>query len=273
MHPLVHQVVSTYLSAADREAPGLIEGLYLTGSVVLADFRPLQSDIDFVAVTANRPDALGRAALSRAHAYLQRRHRRPLFEGVYVTWEDLTREPSMVAPAPSVHGGRFHEADRFALNPVTWHTLAKHGVACRGPATTGISVWADPKALAVWTLGNLDSYWRRWCARHSPLFSRAGLASLGTWAPSWGVLGASRLHYTLTTGAITSKDAAGIYALERFPEPWHRVVKECLRIHRDESVPSLYRSPLARRKEALAFMSMAIDDAHRLDSGEHIPAI
>jgi len=63
VHPLVEGVVHAYLRAIDAEAPGLVEGLYLTGSVSLGDFRAHTSDIDFVAVTANSPDAAAIAAL------------------------------------------------------------------------------------------------------------------------------------------------------------------------------------------------------------------
>ena len=153
--------------------------------------------------------------------------------------------------------------DTAGLDPVTWHTLARHGIAVRGPDPAALGVWDDPAALATWTLGNLDGYWRPWHDRHARLASRAGLAALGTWAPTWGVLGVSRLHYTLATGAITSKAGAGRYALGAFPARWHRVIRECLRIRCGNADPSLYRTPLARRREALAYIAMVINDAHR----------
>ncbi len=150
---------------------------------------------------------------------------------------------------------------------MTWHTLAHHGVPIRGPAPADIAIWTDPAVLASWTLGNLDSYWRPWRDGQARLFSRAGLASLGSRAPAWGVLGVTRLHYTLATGGITSKAGAGRYALDTFPARWHRVVRECLRIRRGGGGPSLYRTPLARRREALGYIAMVIDDARGLNPG------
>jgi hypothetical protein len=79
----VESVVSAYLEAVDAEAPGVVEGLYLTGSAALGDFRPHSSDIDFVAVTTTRLDAPAMAALKRAHARLRNR---PYFDGLYVKW-------------------------------------------------------------------------------------------------------------------------------------------------------------------------------------------
>ncbi|WP_203872305.1 aminoglycoside adenylyltransferase domain-containing protein, partial [Planomonospora parontospora] len=93
--------------------------------------------------------------------------------------------------------------------------------------------------------------------------------------------------FTLATGDITSKDGAGRYALETFPERWHRVADEALRIRRaDRARPvlsgvaadlteflplraerdrrSLYRTPQARRRDVLAFADLVITDAHRI---------
>ena len=93
--------------------------------------------------------------------------------------------------------------------------------------------------------------------------SRAGLAALGPWAPAWGVLGVSRLHYSRATGAITSQAGAGRDAVGAFPARGHGVIRECLHIRRGDADPSLYRTPLARRREVLAYIAMVIDDAHR----------
>lgn len=68
------------------------------------------------------------------------------------------------------------------------------------------------------------------------------------------MLGVSRLHLTLATGKITSKEGAGLYALETFPEGWHRVISECLRVRRGERRRSLYASPMACRRDALAYI-------------------
>ena len=247
-------------------APGLIEGFYLVGSIALADFRPHESDIDFVAVMAARPGAAVCDALRKAHGELQARQPRPHIEGVYVTWDDLRRDPDLSAPAPSWHAGRF-QTDCFALNPITWHTLAQSGIAVRGPAPANLNVHTAPAGLAAWTLHNLEVYWRPWHDRSARLLSRAGLAALGAWAPAWGVLGVTRLHYTLATGEITSKTTAGNYALATFPARWQRIINECLRIRRGKAGPSLYRTPLARRRDALAYVDWVVTAAKQLGAG------
>ncbi len=82
-HGVVREVVGAFLRAVDAEAPGLVAGLYLTGSVALSDFRPHESDIDFVAVTAARPDAAALGALRRVHARLQAHYPRPYFDSSF----------------------------------------------------------------------------------------------------------------------------------------------------------------------------------------------
>jgi hypothetical protein len=284
VHPLVDSVVDAYLDAIDHEGPGLVEGLYLTGSAALGDFRPHTSDVDFVAVTANRPDAVAIAALQRAHRRLRNRWPKPYFDGLYVTWEELACDPAATRRGPYSYEGRFHARSGGPRNPVTWHTVAHHGIPCRGPQPTDLNIWTDPEKLARWTLDNLDTYWRPLLSCASRLLNRQSLIALTSYGTVWIVLGVSRLHYTMVTGEICSKEGAGNYALQTFPEQWHRLVSESLRIRQaDRAAPdlvsavaeitadlrirsaddggSLYRTPFARRRETLAFGDMVITDA------------
>lgn len=258
---LVQAMADDFLTAVDSEAPGLVEGLYLTGSAALADFQPHASDVDFVAVMAERPDVRRIAALQRAHRRLRARWPRPFFDGIHVSWDDLRRAPAACQAGPFAHAGRFGAAGRFELNPVTWHVVAHHGVVCRGPPASTIGVWTDRDVLVTWTLDNLDSYWRRWGQARTRLLSPAGISSLAAWTSTWAVLGVSRLHFTLATGAVTSKSGAGQYALRRFDTRWHRIIRECLRLRRAEVSGSLYQTVFGRRRDALAFLSMVIDEA------------
>ncbi|HWG61321.1 MAG TPA: aminoglycoside adenylyltransferase domain-containing protein [Streptosporangiaceae bacterium] len=262
LHPLAADMATTYQNLADREAPGLVQGLYLTGSVALNDFRPRTSDVDFVAVTAAKPGTSEMEALERAHTRLRALRRRPFFDGFYLTWDDLRRGPEGAAPGLFAHERRLQVCSR--LSPVTWFELAGHGVTLRGPEPADLAIWADKQVLSDWTRGNLDGYWRRWHSQSSQLGSVPGVISLGAWATMWGVLGVSRLHFTLATGQVTAKEGAGLYALEAFPARWHRVINEALRIRRGDAKRSLYRNPLRRRCDALDFVSVAIEDAKAL---------
>ncbi|QUW85496.1 hypothetical protein SMIR_41215 (plasmid) [Streptomyces mirabilis] len=255
---LVRTVADAYLAAVDGEVPGLVEGFYLLGSVALDDFHPGSSDIDFVAVTSGEPDAGQVAALARVHG----QPRRPVLDGIYATWSDLMNAPDLAAPGPHIHGTTLHRFCTHQRHPVTWHTLAQHGVAIRGPHPSELTVATDRQALAEWCLGNLDGYWRSWWQRSSRLFSKPGLVCLGSWGAAWGVLGVSR--DTVVAGQITSKRGAGEYARTAFDTRWRRIIDECLRIRLGTQSPSLYRGPIARRTDVLAFMNMVITDAHHV---------
>jgi len=257
-HPVVQQITHAFLDETDRHAAGLVEGLYLIGSVALDDFRPGLSDVDFLAVTAAPVTGADLRGLRRAHARLVQRHRRPSFEGAYVTWDDLTRDPALAGPRVDVRGGQVIGPVADRCDPVSWQTLVQSGIAERGPAPAELGVWTDGKALADWTRANADGYWAGWHRRASLLPSRLGLAALTGWGPAWGVLGVSRLHYTLASGAITSKYGAGEYARDTFGERWHSIVDECLRLRRGGAEESRYRTRFGRRRDALRFMAMVL---------------
>ncbi|MBG0563467.1 nucleotidyltransferase domain-containing protein [Actinoplanes aureus] len=232
-----------YLIRADLLAPGLVEGLYLQGSIALGDYRHGVSDIDFVAVTEDPADP---GLVQEIH---RRMPRRPYFDGLYVTWDDLRADPASLAPGPAVHEGRVLPSSDFERNLVTWHVLAQGGVAIRGPQRP--EIFTDWPALAASTRANLESYWRPWARR-----LRRHPMSLGSWAVSWGVLGVSRLRHTLVTERVTAKTEAGRYALRSYPG-WERIIEEALRIRCGG--PARYRDPFRRRADLLAYLEFALD--------------
>jgi len=258
-HPLVRAVTGDYLALVDAEVPGLVEGLYLTGSVALDDFHPSHSDIDFVAVTARKPGPEDLAGLRRAHARLVAKHKRPHFDGAYVTWAELAADAENAAPGPHAFANGFQDGSRAERHPVTWQTIVQCGVAVRGPSPAEAKILGDPDGLESWTVGNLGAYWRPLWTRMSRLPSAEGLAALGTAQAAWSVLGVTRLHHTLATGRITSKTGAGAYALTAFEQRWHRIVEDCVRIRSGGG--SRYRNPYRRRTDVLAYTDMVIRDA------------
>jgi hypothetical protein len=287
LHERVVGIVDAYLEAVDDEAPGVVEGLYLTGSTALGEFRPHTSDIDFLAVTSNPPNGRAVWALGRAHARLRNRCRGTFFDGRYVTWDELAHDPLQASPGPYCYEGRFRPRGRGNCDPVTWHTVANHGVRCRGPAPADLDIWTDPAGLACWTLNNFDRYWRPLLRRASRFPDPWSIIAFTSYGAAWVVLGVCRLHFTLATGKIGSKEEAGCYGIRAFAEHWHRALNEALRIRRaDRARPdvasafseivddlrirrvpdggSLYGTPLARRRDVLAFANMVVADAkHR----------
>ncbi|HSZ28224.1 MAG TPA: hypothetical protein VK784_00530 [Pseudonocardiaceae bacterium] len=93
---------------------------------------------------------------------------------------------------------------------------------------------------------------------------------LTPWFPVWAVLGVSRLHHLLATGTMTSKSGAGRHAQKAFGPRWQPIIAESLYLrtgggegHRG------YRSPLARRRDTLAFLDTAIEAALALPAGDY----
>ena len=261
----VQTVVETYLEMVDAYAPALLEGLYLVGSIALGDFRPHRSDIDFIAVMSKLPQGAHLTLVERTHTQIQQRWSKPFFDGVYVTWDDLAADPTQLDPRPSAHEGYFDPGTHRSTDPVAWHTLAQSGLRMRGPEPVALQIWRDRAVLDAWTDANLDDYWqRRMLDRGARLLSRVGLGELTAWACEWCVTVVSRLHYTLASGAITSKEGAALYAHNTFTGRWTRVIEESLRIRRASPGRSLYRSPLSRRRDVRAFTQFVITDAHRI---------
>jgi hypothetical protein len=77
------------------------------------------------------------------------------------------------------------------------------------------------------------------------------------------VLGAPRLHYTLATGEIASKEGAAQHALAVFEPRWHPLIEDAVAFWRDEKADGPYRRhPTRRRHDAGAFVASVIDAAN-----------
>ena len=236
--PRARDLVDRYTDRTDRWAPGLLQGLYLVGSLALDDFHDEVSDVDFVAVVEDPDPEL----LREVHDGLNR------FDGLYVTFEDVRTSPAKLPAGYTMLEGRLQH-DREGRSPVEWTTLARHGVTLRGPRPAEIGVHADPEELRDWVRGNANSYWRQYLDGPYGVVCDADVA--------WVVLGISRLHYSMVTGDITSKSGAGRHALAAFPE--HRaIIEEALR-HR-ASPPSEPEHPDPQRQRAVrAYLAAAIE--------------
>jgi hypothetical protein len=252
----VTTITGRFLELIDAGAPGLVTGLYLRGSLAFGEYFPGQSDIDFTAVLAERPGADQLAALASAHAAVYDACPGPHFDGFHLVRADLTRPPTKCPDLPCMFDGSFRPAGRFDVNPVSWHELARRAVVIRGPVLTEADVWTDEDALQAYSHGNLSSYW---AGVGEQLQARAD-AAVTPWAVAWCVLGVSRLHHLLATGALTSKSGAGRYALTAFGPQWQPIAREALRVRERPADASEYRDdPDSRGRDTREFTRMAIE--------------
>ena len=111
-------------------------------------------------------------------------------------------------------------------------------------------------------LGNLNSYWRRWTARVRPVgVSIRGVPPRRLAAS--GALGVPRLHYTIGTGKVATKEAAARHALEVLEPRWHRLIEDAIAYWRGEPPSEPYRRhPHRRHREAVEFVACVIDAAN-----------
>lgn len=238
----------------DTRLPGQLEALYLVGSVALGDYRPGQSDVDFVAVLAD-PPADHASALADIHAALARDCPAIDCDGIYLRVGELS-------VAPAGHGvearaGKIDPHSAAERHPVTWLILAEAGIALRGRAPSPGWIAADPLAAAAYSRDNLERYWRPWLEARRSLLSRQGLSLLSSDTVVWGCLGLARLAATIATGSVPSKSGAGEWARKAFPQH-ARILDESLRLRQGESSASSYRSPLTRKRDLIAFMQAVL---------------
>jgi hypothetical protein len=220
----VRTVCEVYLALVDEAVPGLVEGLYLHGSLGFGEWYAGRSDVDFVAVTSRRPDAATVRALAEVHERLGETFPRPAYDGFYATWPDLAGPTGRCPDLPCILGGQWRDEGRFDVNPVTWHELAGHGVTVRGPELTGVEIWTDQQVLRAYTREDLATSW----AETATSLRRFPDEAVRPDIAAWCVLGVSRLHHLLATDRLTSKDGAGRHAVEAFGPRWRPLVAEAL---------------------------------------------
>ncbi|RKN45836.1 aminoglycoside adenylyltransferase domain-containing protein [Streptomyces hoynatensis] len=297
-HPDALRLARRYLATADRLLPGRIGGFYLVGSAALGAWRPGRSDVDFVAVTEGEfgDPELRRLRLLHpvgnatavARAVLRARPGVPgTMNGAFVPAAELGRPVTEIRPIASHTGHSFRRGAAFDVNPVMWQVLRERGVALRGPEPAALGLDPEPGRLREWNLGNLRGYWRRWGEwalmyglpgerageRAGALAGRRGRGPrlparlLAGHATVWGTLGPPRLHHTLATGEVISKEAAGEYALGALPGRWHPLIRLALARRRGEPEPAglgpELADPARRIRHTGAFVLEVIADAER----------
>lgn len=220
--PEVRSATAAYLRSADRLIPGQVVGCYLVGSTALGAYRPGRSDIDVIAVLGDGPLAgtrllrrLRALHLSQAPRVVTRAVRARALHATcnvaFVPAEQMTRPVTEIEPLASHNGHEFFTGAAFDVNPVMWRVLADRGITLRGPAARSWQLDPEPARLATWNRANLAGYWQAQLDR-----IRAGRSPLRPQAVEWNGLGPLRLHATIATGQVLSKDGAGAYGQQLF---------------------------------------------------------
>ena len=279
--PPAAAAVHRYLALADRLLPGRVVGLYVVGSIALGAYHEARSDVDVVAVLDHRLDTdeirrlraliVGAGVRSAVPQLLRGRVSLPgVVNASYVVAGDVTKPVTTIEPVASHAGHTITMGRAFDVNPVVWKTFAERGIAVRGDEPSTLGLDPEPERLVGWNRENLERYWRPWAEAAVGGRGRNGgggirVALTPRWLAAWGAMGPARLHHTIATGEVVSKEEAARYARGVVAAEHHPVIDDALAYW--AGLPSPDPSAFAGRRDLLrrtgALALAVIEDAQR----------
>ncbi len=200
-------------------------GIYCHGSLAYGAFEAATSDVDLVVVYERGLTAAQQEGLAALHTRLLSAH--PAVARLDVTYAPLDAIGTDGRTGPIFRDGHLVVEGRGDLNAVTRHTLRTRGLALYGPPPLEIVPPASLEDL-------------RATMRYNIAFLRHRMPAYvwgGTTPTVFGVLTLCRVLYTLRTGQITGKRAAGEWALGQVATPWRPFLRRALtRYNRPDGV-------------------------------------
>lgn len=249
---IVDKMVKELIAGIAHIKKDLLTGFYLTGSIPLQDYHPGKSDIDFLVVGKELPDDKGRLQLQAIHQRIEQGYKNSHLSGTYLTTTGLDNRNVHNFRTLTYHKGTLSE-DVFGMAPITLYELKTTAITI-----TGMPVQQLPIAIGIddvnrFLYSNINTYWKTWVNKHAKLHRRGLLLVLLPRLTEWVILGVARQLYTLRTGQIASKTAAGYYCLEHLPANYHWVMQQAIKIrttkekHLLELPSSYYVQPSIKR--------------------------
>jgi hypothetical protein len=246
----VERVLNSLITGIEKIKSNFIEGVYLTGSIPLNDFHLNKSDIDFIILCRGFSEQNVFEQLKKFHRKIQRECKRPKLSGFYLTKKCLQMSTQQTIKVPSVFEGKMTYANwGGGLTAVTLKELKTTAITIFGAPANELPIEIKDEELNRILIENINSYWRNWINKHSPLRYRYLFLIMLPWLTEWSVLGVARQLYTLKTGGITSKLNAGFYALEILPNKYHEIIWQAIEIRKSGN-KLLHISPSIKRGTA-----------------------
>ncbi len=200
--------LSDLLQSFSAEARNALDseliGLYVSGSLMMGDFEPASSDIDFLAVTSRPLDASDLPRIAELHNVLAGRPFGERLEGSYAA-KDCLHPWGIPGNIVSVEPGTspaYGPGDYSADN--MW-ALRNASVDLLGPPSAALMPEVDPNTLRAGLLEYLEEL------LHRPLDRSADELSAS-------LLNIARCLYGMESGRACVKSEAAAWLCRRFPE-------------------------------------------------------
>ena len=228
-----NKILQKLLDGIIQLNPGLISGMYVTGSIPLNDFHPNKSDIDFIILWNELPTPDIQSQLEQLHKRIDRKFKIKL-NGCYITHGSLNVHHSPTSKSLCYQERQMNES-AFEMAPVTLYELKTTAITIMGIPAQELPVAVDISDVNKFLFENINGYWKNWIDKHSSFSIHRLLLILFPRLSEWVILGVARQLYTLKTGKITSKTGAGYYCLEQLPDKYHSIIRKAIKIRNDNS--------------------------------------
>lgn len=237
----VDKIVTEFVEKIISVHSMFITGFYLIGSLPMNDFHDNKSDIDFIVLCDKLPDKKTFTQLLKIHRSIARRYPKPDLSGIYLTLHAIQTGNPENATVLCWHESSLRYG-KFEMAAISLQELKTNAVTVYGQLANTLQIEVDPDHLKKFLYQNINSYWKRWIGQHSSFLSKKILLLCFPRFTEWSVLGVARQFYTLQTGEITSKTEAGNYCLQYLPEKFHSIIREAIKIRKDNRTYPLVRS-------------------------------
>ncbi len=257
-YPELNAVLGELVAGARGILAENFRGAYLQGSFALGEADE-HGDVDFIVVTH---DEVGEGQV----ALLQQLHRRIYaieipwaqhLEGSYVPEGRLRRvDPSRSSFLYLDNGASELTRDSHCNTAVVRWTLRERGIVLAGPRPTSLvdPVSADQLRAEI---AREVREWSEW----APAPTKAG--GMSCWKQTLLVLSFCRMLHTLECGEITSKRAAGEWALGALDPDWASLIRRALDDRPDPWVRVYQPADEETAGRTLAFAEYAVEEAAR----------
>lgn len=226
---VVDKVLKELIAGIAHIKEDFITGLYLTGSIPLQDYHPGKSDIDFLVLCKGLPDTQDRLQLKAVHKKIEQEYKHSNLSGSYLTAESLDVSRCNNTRTFSYHERTLGEGI-FGMAPITLYELNTTALTITGLPAQQLPIVIHIDDVYRFLFYNINSYWKTWVDKHAALHRGGALLILFPRQTEWVILGVARQLYTLRTGKIASKTAAGYYCLEHLPASCHWVMQRAINI-------------------------------------------